>query len=375
MEILIFLFVLVIGVSFLCSILESILLSTNISYISVLEKKSPTSGKLLKQLKTDIDKSIASILILNTIANTLGATAIGVQAQQVFEGNSNLVLAVSIILTFFILFVAEIIPKTIGAMYWKQLAPSAASTIKVFIFLTYPIIIITQFVTKKISKNKKDSDSISREELIHSTLLSEEEGVIGDLESDIIENTLSLNEIKINDISTPRSVMYAIQKDMNISEILKDKRAFKFSRVPVYDESIDHIIGVVLTKKLFKQAIHDASVSIEEIMSPIFTLNENIPVSKALNMFIKKKEHMFLVLDNYDQTEGIVTLEDCIETLLGLEIMDESDTTEDMRKLAINKMKAKRKRKEAQSKLIGERIKQNIQSKLIEERIKQVDSE
>ena len=346
MDILVLLFVLVITISFLCSILESILLSTNMAYISVLETKDPVSGKRLKNLKTNIDKSIASILILNTIANTLGATAIGVQAQNVFEGDSNLVLFVSIVLTFLILFLAEIIPKTIGAVYWKQLAPGASRVISIFIFITYPIIIITQFVTKKISNGKDNSDSISREELIHSTLLSEEEGIIGDLESDIIENTLNLNDVKIKDILTPRSVMYAIEKNVIIKDILEDKRTYKFSRVPVYDETIDNIVGVVLTKKIFKQAIKDKDVTIEEIMHPVFTLNENIPVAKAMNILIKKKEHMFIVLDNYDQTEGLVTLEDCIETLLGLEIMDESDTTADMRSLALDKMKAKRKEKE-----------------------------
>ncbi len=351
MDILILLFIAVIGVSFLCSILESIILSTNISYISILEKNNPARGALLKKLKINIDKSISSILILNTIANTLGATAIGVQAQNVFEGNSNLVLMISIVLTFLILFVAEIIPKTIGAVYWKQLAPIAAVIIKYFIIITTPIIIITQFVTKKIANGKNLNESISREELIHSTLLSEEEGIIGDLESDIIENTLTLHNIKVKDILTPRSVMYAIQKDMKIKDILDDKRTYKFSRVPVYDQSIDHIVGVVLTKKLFKQAIKNKEASVESIMLPIFTLNENIPVSKALNTFIKKREHMFLVLDNYDQTEGIVTLEDCIETLLGLEIMDESDTIDDMRKLALRQMKAKRKEKEIINKL------------------------
>ena len=344
MEILVLLFVAVIGISFLCSILESILLSTNMAYISVLEKKNPTAGKLLKKLKTDIDKSIASILILNTIANTLGATAIGVQAQNVFEGDKTLVMVVSIILTFMILFFAEIIPKTIGAVYWKSLAPIASKIIKFFIIITYPIIIITQFVTRKIGRD--NNDSISREELIHSTLLSEEEGIIGDLESDIIENTLTLNNIKIKDILTPRSVMYSIDKDTFIKDVLEDKRSFKFSRVPIYEGSIDNIIGIVLTKRLFKQALKDKDVTIESIMNPVISLNENIPVSKALNMFIQKKEHMFVVYDSYDQTEGIVTLEDCIETLLGLEIMDESDTTADMRGLALNKMKAKRKEKE-----------------------------
>jgi len=340
MDILILLFVAVVGVSFLCSILESILLSTNLSYVSVLEKKNKKAGQLLKKLKTDIDISIASILILNTIANTLGATAIGVQAQNVFEGDKTIVMTVSIVLTFMILFFAEIIPKTIGAVYWKQLAPYAARIINLFIFITYPIILITQFVTKKIGSD--NSDTISREELIHSTLLSEEEGVIGDLESDIIENTLTLNNMKVRDILTPRSVMYSIDKNTPIKDIIEDKRTFKFSRVPVYDETIDNIIGIVLTKKLFKQALIDKDVAVETIMKPVTPLNENIPVSKALNMFIQKKEHMFVVYDSYDQTEGIVTLEDCIETLLGLEIMDESDTTADMRGLALNKMKAKR---------------------------------
>lgn len=346
MELLILLFVLVIGISFLCSILESIILSTNVSYISVLEKEKPKAGKLLKSLKQDIDKSIASILILNTIANTLGATAIGVQAESVFEGDSTFVIIISILLTFMILFIAEIIPKTIGAVYWKQLAPLAAMFIKFFIFITYPIIIITQFVTRKISDGAKDTDTISREELIHSTLLSEEEGVIGDLESDIIENTLTIHTIKVKEILTPRSVMYSIEKSTKIKDILEDKRTYKFSRVPIYDGTIDNMVGVVLTKKIFKQAIKDSEVTLEDIMTPVFALNENIPVSKVLNTFIKKREHMFVVLDNYDQTEGIVTLEDCIETLLGLEIMDESDTTADMRKLALTKMKNKRKERE-----------------------------
>ncbi|MFA9240135.1 MAG: CNNM domain-containing protein, partial [Candidatus Paceibacteria bacterium] len=253
MEILILLFVIVIGTSFLCSVLESVLLSTNASYISVLEKNNPIVGKLLKKLKTDIDKSISSILILNTIANTLGATAIGVQAQNVFGGNSTLVMIISIVLTFMILFFAEIIPKTIGAVYWKQLAPHSPRIINIFIFITYPIIIITQFVTKKIGK--ESTETITREELIHSTLLSEEEGIIGDLESQIIENTLTLNSIKLKDILTPRSVVYAIEKNTLLKDIIEDKRTFKFSRVPVYDGHIDNIVGIILTKKIFKEAL------------------------------------------------------------------------------------------------------------------------
>jgi CBS domain containing-hemolysin-like protein len=348
MEYLIFLFVLVISVSFLCSILESILLSTNVSYISVLEQEKPATGKLLKNLKKDVDKSISSILILNTFANTLGATAIGIQAQSVFNNDSNLVLLVSIILTFFILFVAEIIPKTIGAIYWKELAPLAAKIINFFIIITYPIIIITLFVTRKINKNN-DGDSVSREELIHTALLSEEDGIINDIESDIIENTLSLKEIKIKDILTPRSVVFAVEKNTLLKDLLDDKRTYKFSRVPVYDGTIDNIVGMVLTKKIFKHAITNSDVSMAEIMIKVERIHENIPVLKALTSFTRTKGHMLIVVDGYDQTEGIVTLEDCVETLLGLEIMDELDTTEDMRKLATSKMKAKRKERESEN--------------------------
>jgi len=348
MEYLIFLFVLVIGVSFLCSVLESILLSTNISYISVIEQTNPSAGKLLKDLKKDVDKSISSILILNTFANTLGATAIGVQAQLVFSNDSNWVLLISIILTFLILFVAEIIPKTIGAIYWKELAPLAARIINVFIFITYPIVIMTLFVTRKISKNS-ENETVSREELIHTALLSEEDGMINDMESDIIENALSLKQIKIKDILTPRSVVFAVERKVLIKDLLEDKRTYKFSRLPIYDGTIDNIVGMVLTKKIFKHAIKNPDVAIEEIMIKVESIHENIPVLKALSSFTKTKGHMLIVVDGYDQTEGIVTLEDCLETLLGLEIMDELDTTEDMRKLATRKMKEKRKEKELEN--------------------------
>lgn len=348
MEYLIFLFVLVIGVSFLCSILESILLSTNMSYIAVLEQINPDTGALLKKLKKDVDKSISSILILNTFANTLGATAIGVQAQTVFNNDSNLVLIVSIVLTFLILFFAEIIPKTIGAIYWKELAPLAARLINIFIIITYPIIITTLFVTRKISKNN-EGDTVSREELIHSALLSEEDGMINNMESDIIENALNLKGIKIKDILTPRSVVFAVEKDTLIQDLLEDKRTYKFSRLPIYDGTIDNIVGMVLTKKIFKHAIKDPNVPISDIMIKVERIHESIPVLKALSSFTKTKGHMLIVVDGYDQTEGIVTLEDCLETLLGLEIMDELDTTEDMRKLATTKMKAKRKERESEN--------------------------
>jgi len=340
MDLLLLYFFAAVIISFICSILESVLLSVNMAYISVLEKERPTAGALLKSHKIGINKSIASILILNTIANTLGAAAVGAQAESIYGHGA--VFYVSIILTFAILFFSEIIPKTIGAVYWKSLAPLAAYVIRFFIWLTYPIILMTLFVTNRISK-EDDLMSLSKAELIESTLLSEDEGVLGEKESDVIENILLLDKIRIKEILTPRTVVFGLDGNRTIKDIVESESAiFKFSRVPVYDESIENTTGIVMTKKIFQQALKDDSVTLNSVKKDIFKISENLPVSKALDLFIKKKEHMFLVLDGYDQTEGIVTLEDCVETILGVEIVDESDSDADMREVAKQKMRMKR---------------------------------
>lgn len=347
MELLIIFFILSVGISFLCSVLESVLLSINMSYVAVVEKEKPSVGKLLRHHKVNINKSIASVLILNTIANTLGAAAVGAQASKIFGNDA--VVYVSVVLTFAILFISEIIPKTIGAIYWKQLAPIAAYFIQVFIWLTYPIILSTLAVTNKISNGKTDAHSLTKEELLESMLMSEDEGIIDEKESDVIENILNLDNIKVSEVLTPRSVVFALDESMTIKEVIKTQPAiFKFSRIPIYQGSFENVTGLVMTKKIFKQALKDDTVPLGSIKKSIFTINENIPVSKALDLFISKKDHMFLVTDNYDQTEGIITLEDCVETILGVEIMDESDTTENMRELAKRKMKLRRKEKESE---------------------------
>ncbi len=340
MDLLILYFLAAVVISFICSVLESVLLSVNMPYISVLEKERPKVGVLLRSHKTSINKSIASILILNTIANTLGAAAVGAQAESLYGAGA--VFYVSIVLTFAILFLSEIIPKTMGAVYWKSLAPTGAYVIQFLIWITYPIILMTLFVTNRIKKNDEGT-SLTKAELIESTLMSEDEGLIDEKESDIIENILLLDKIKIEKILTPRTVVFALDGTRSIKDIVENEPSiFNFSRVPVYSESIEKITGIVMTKKIFEQALGDNSVALRSIEKSIYTINENIPVSMALDLFIKKKEHMFLVVDSYDQTEGIVTLEDCVETILGVEIVDESDSDADMREVAKRKMRLKR---------------------------------
>ncbi len=344
MDLLVIYFLGAVIVSFVCSVLESVLLSVTMPFISVMEKEKPKAGLLLKQHKQNINKSIASILILNTIANTVGAAAVGAQAERVF--GSGALFWVSAVLTFAILFFGEIIPKTIGATFWKQLAPVAAYIIRFFIWFTYPIIIMTLFVTNRIKKGD-EGHSLSKEELLESALLSEDEGVLDEQESDIIENILRLDDIKVQDILTPRSVVFALEGNRTIADIVKNEAdIFKYSRIPVFEGNIENITGMILTKQLFAQALKDDSVELKSIQKDIYRINEQVPVSWALDLFIEKKEHMFLVLDKYDQVEGIVTLEDCVETILGVEIVDESDAHVDMRELAKLKMRLQRKRQE-----------------------------
>jgi len=251
MDLLILYFALAVVISFICSILESVLLSVNMGYISVLEKERPKAGVLLKSHKISINKSLASILILNTIANTLGAAAVGAQAESLYGAGA--VFYVSIVLTFAILFLSEIIPKTIGAVYWKSLAPLSAYIIQFFIIITYPIILMTLFVTNRISRSD-DNMSLSKEELLESTLHSEGEGVLREQESDVIENMLLLDTIKIEEILTPRSVVFALDGSRTIADIIKNEPAiFKFSRIPVYRENLEHTTGVVMTKKILNK--------------------------------------------------------------------------------------------------------------------------
>ena len=349
MDLLILYFTLAVVVSFICSVLESVLLSVNMAYVSVLEKERPRAGALLRAQKININKSIASILILNTIANTLGAAAVGAQAESIYGAGA--VFYVSIVLTFAILFFSEIIPKTIGATHWKSLAPIAAYLIRFFIWITYPIILMTLFVTNRIKKDDENM-SLTKAELIESTLMSEGEGLLDEQESDVIENILLLDRIKVHEILTPRTVVFGLDGNRTIKDIVEsEEEIFKFSRVPVYDGDIENITGMVMTKKIFKEALTDDSVTLKSIQKVIFKVNENIPVSMALDLFIKKKEHMFLVLDSYDQTEGIVTLEDCVETILGVEIVDESDSDADMREVAKHKMRMKRRKESSKQSL------------------------
>ncbi|MEA3497627.1 MAG: CNNM domain-containing protein [Campylobacterota bacterium] len=335
-------FFIAIGVSFLCSILESVLLSLTPAYIEVVKEKNPKTGKLLETQKNDIDKSIGAILTLNTFAHTLGAAGVGAQAALIF-GNEYM-FYISAVLTILILIFSEIIPKTIGAYYWKELSGISARIIQFLVFITYPLLVFMKKITNLITTNKNILNKITKEEIEATIAMGEDAGVLKEKDSNIIENIFELDTIRVKDIYTPRSVLFTITKEDLLNNLKKDSnltidmaKMKEYSRVPICGENIDDIKGVVFAKEFFYEYINNELKNKKDIIKPIFEINENIPVSKLIDLFLSKKEHMFLVIDNYGQTQGVVTLEDALETILGTEIVDELDNTIDMRELAKNR--------------------------------------
>jgi len=331
-------FMIAVGVSFICSILEAVLLSLNKSYIESLKPSKPNLSLRLEKQKKDIDLSIGSILTLNTFAHTLGAAGVGAEAVKIF--GDEYMFYISAILTILILVFSEIIPKTIGALYWKALLPVSSRIIQFLVFITYPLLKMMNVITSIISRNKP-SDAITKEEITATINMGEEAGVIKTKDFHIMENILKFSKIKVKDIYTPRKVLFSLKKEDLIYSLenkttqnIEIDKLKEFSRIPVYKENIDDIVGVIFSKEYFHEFIENTLENKKEIIRPVFTVNENIPISKLLDLFLSRKEHMFIVVDKYDQTDGIVTLEDVLEELLGAEIVDELDTIIDKREEA-----------------------------------------
>jgi CBS domain containing-hemolysin-like protein len=326
-------------VSFLCSILEAVLLSSTPSYIESLGKKNNSeTAEMLRDLKSNIDKPISSILILNTFAHTMGAAGVGAQAQMLYGEKFETLIAVA--LTLCILYFSEIIPKTIGAVYWKRLLLPSAYLINFLIKLTYPLVWISLFITNSISKGKVKDSSFSRDEIMAAVNMGEKEGSILSTESTLIENLFKLKNIKTKDIMTPRSVVFAFKSSTTVEDAIEDDTMYIHSRIPVYTDTIDDIIGIVFNQTILEESVEERdNTLLLDITVPVHKISENVPVSSLIDQFIKRKTHLFIVQDNYGQTSGVVTLEDAIETLLGVEIVDEMDEVEDMQVFARDKNK------------------------------------
>ena len=321
--------------SFMCSLLEATLLSSTSSYIESLDKKgySPKTVDLAKDVKQNIDKSISSILTLNTFANTMGAAGVGAQAAIIFGSNWQAVIA--FILTLMVLFISEIFPKTLGAIYWRKFIVPAVYIISFMVKITYPFIFLATFITNALQKGRKNEANFSKDEIITIVDMSEKEGVLQAKESVLIKNLFKLKNIKAKDIMTPRTVVFAFDSKTTLKEALLNDNLYVYSRIPVYNESIDDIAGVVFKQTILEKRVKKKKKTLlKDIMVPVHKVPENISVSTLFDMFIRMKMHLFIVQDEYGQTSGVVTLEDALETLLGIEIVDEMDQVTDMQEFA-----------------------------------------
>lgn len=331
MSLLIFYLAIAIGVSFLCSVLEAVLLSVTPSFVETLKSEKPEKAKRLVAVKQRLDESLSSILILNTFAHTMGAAGVGSQAMQVFGKQWETLIAV--LLTLAILYFSEIIPKTLGATFWRKLALPAAITIIWLTRLVYPLVWVSTRLTKLFGKNKQNE--ITREEIIALASLGHKDGTLFTQENTYLNNLLSMRNIRTEDILTPRSVVHMLHADLTVTEALNASQTAQFTRMPVYRADVDDVIGKVIRADLFEAERNGSGQKkLHDLAKNIFKVSEKLPVQQLIDLFIRQKAHLFLVEDEFGQTVGVVTLEDAIETLLGREIVDERDTVEDLQAYA-----------------------------------------
>ena len=330
------------GISFLCSILESVLLSTPLSYITMREDEGYKPATRFLQYKEESARPLAAILALNTIANTVGAAGVGRQAQIL--GGSELFGWISALTTLLILIFAEIIPKTIGTSYYRKLMGFTTKTLRVLIVLMYPIVILIELITKLIQKDD-DEAAVSREEVSAMANVGEEEGVIDKDENRIIQNVIKLDNVKAYDVMTPRVVCQTASENMSLKNFYKDKDFEHYSRIPVYSESPEYITGYILRSEALECLAEDKfDMRLSEIKRDITFFNEEQSVSDIWDTLLAKKEQIGLIIDEYGCFQGILTLEDIIETILGLEIIDENDEASDMQQFARERWKQRAKR-------------------------------
>ncbi len=339
--------------SFLCSILEAVLLSITPAYVGIQEQKGTRIAADLVSFKEDIDRPLAAILTLNTIAHTVGAIGVGSQAALVF-GESMLVIAgISIIslealiagfMTLAILILSEVIPKTIGANNWEILTPFTIASLKIMLIGLAPLVWISQYITRHLKKDK-DKPVLSRTDFLAMTKLGTESGILEESEQTIIHNLLRFSKVLVKDVMTPRIVVNTAGEEITVREFQNVNANLPHSRIPVYREKNDNITGYVLRDDiLLKLAETQDQTPLKALRREIIVVHRTVPIPDLLDTFLIKKEHMALVVDEFGGMEGIVTMEDIIETLLGLEIVDESDNETDMQALARSNWERRAKR-------------------------------
>ena len=322
------------SLSFLCSVLEAVLLSTPMSYISMRENQGSKTATLMKQYKNNVDRPVGAILSLNTIAHTIGSAGVGAESIKIF-GEQYFGL-ISAILTLLILVLSEIIPKTIGASYWRSLAMPSTRIIRVLILITYPLVLLSELITKVFTPRGNQA-SMSREEVSAMVDVGTTEGSFRESESKLIKSCIALSGVKARQIMTPSIVVESACQDLTVKDF-QAKQSWSFSRIPVYAGDKDYITGYVLKDAVLKLLSEDQfHVKLSDLKRPILTFREEESVFQIWEKMLEKREHISVIIDEYGGLRGLVTMEDIIETMTGVEIVDEDDVAADMQALAKEK--------------------------------------
>ena len=336
-SLLIIFFLVAIFFSFLCSLWEAVLLSITPSYARIKMQEGSAIGEDLQEFKENVDRPLAAILTLNTIAHTVGAIGVGSQATAIWAESSPLItsLAVPVLMTLGILILSEIIPKTIGANYWKEFAPFTVTSLNLLMLLLAPLIWLTQLITRTLKKEKNKS-VLSRSDFLVMTEIGKQEGVFEENETQIIKNLLRFHTIETKSIMTPRTVVKAASEDMSLRVFYEANRNLRFSRIPIYSaNSKDRVTGYFLKDDLLSGLLEGkGDEPLSTLHRDIMVVDRSFPITDLHDRFLTRREHIALVVDEFGGMDGIVTMEDVIETLLGLEIVDEFDNIEDMQVLA-----------------------------------------
>ena len=336
-SLLILFFLIAIITSFLCSLWEAVLLSITPSYAQIQLQKGGRLGRRLQSFKDDIDRPLAAILTLNTIAHTVGAIGVGDQASKIWAGANPLVtgLFVPVVMTLAILVLSELIPKTLGANYWKSLAPFTARSLSIIMRLLAPLVWFAQLVTSKLKK-KDVGSAFTRSDFMAMADIGAKHGIFDQHESEIISNLLQFRSVRVGDVMTPRTVVRSAPAEETLAGYFDRTREQHFSRIPLYDNNTaDHIIGYVLKDQVLAGMVDGrADETLQSLKREIIAVHDDHPILDLFNRFLQTREQIALVVDSFGGMAGIVTMEDVIETLLGIEIVDESDKTADMQALA-----------------------------------------
>jgi len=324
------------AVSFICSLMEAMILSTTVTEVEALKRDHPKSGNVLEKLKLGMEETISTILTLATIANALGSATIGALGAHLFSERMLALVMVGFGTT--LLICSEVLPKNLGVVYRRTLQRYLASPLWLMNRVLRPITYLCNLAVRPFIKQQPEVEK-SDEEIILLAERGAQQGTLSRSESSIITNALSLDEVRVSEIMTPRTVVTALRKNATVGEVFREYPNIPFARIPVYNKNVDDVVGLVRRRDLLKSKANDLDLeTVEKLMQEVHFIPETVTAANALQVFLKTHQQLLVVVDEFGATAGVVTMEDVMELLIGREIFEKDDVAVDMRELARSKL-------------------------------------